>query len=68
MPPSGFSQNAVAGALQFVRSCYLDLLEEVRTGKHASVEEAIEFELRQLDKALDKLHIDPHGNLVERAG
>ena len=66
MPPSGFSPNAIGGLLQFVRSCYLDLLAEVKSGKHTSFEEAIEFELRQLESALEKLHIDVRGNLVER--
>ena len=66
MPPSGFSSNAVRGALEFVRSCYMDLLEEVRTGKHKSYEEAIEFELRQIESALQGVHIDSQGNLVER--
>ncbi|MBI2051069.1 MAG: hypothetical protein HYT31_04715 [Parcubacteria group bacterium] len=66
MPPSGFSEKAVKGALVFVQSCYEDLLEEVRSGKHASYEEGIEFEITQIEKALIKLHIDAEGNLVER--
>ena len=66
MPPSGFSQKAVKGALVFVRGCYEDLLKEVRSGKHKSYEEGIEYEITQIDKALTKLHIDAEGNLVER--
>ena len=66
MPPSGFSRNAVKGALIFVRGCYEDLLNEVRSGKHKSYEEGIEYEIAQIDKALTKLHIDAEGNLVER--
>jgi len=66
MPPSGFSKKAVKGALIFVQGCYEDLLSEVRSGKHESYENAIEFEIAQIEKALSKLHIDPEGNLVER--
>ena len=66
MPPSGFSTKAVVGALQFIQACYEDLLEEVRAGKHASFEEAIAFEIRQIGTVLAKLHIDKHGALVER--
>lgn len=66
MPPSGFSQHAVEGALVFIQTCYQDLLKEVRSGKHASFEEAIAFEIRQIDKALSRLHIDPHGQLIEK--
>ena len=66
MPPSGFNKHVVDGALAFVRGCYLDLLEEVRSGKHASYEEAIEYELSQIEKVLSRLHITPNGELVER--
>jgi len=66
MPPSGFSRRAVEGALVFIQSCYQDLLIEVRSGKHATFEEGIEFEIRQIDTALSKLHIDKQGTLVER--
>ena len=66
MPPSGFSQKAVSGSLQFIAECYKDLLEEVRSGKHASYEEAIEHELRQIEKALASTHIDDKGNLTEK--
>jgi hypothetical protein len=66
MPPSGFSKHAVEGVLVFIQTCYQDLLEEVRSGKHASFEEAIEFEIRQIDKALSKLHIDENGRMVEK--
>ncbi len=66
MPPSGFSEKAVEGALVFIKGCYEDLLQEVREGKHSSPEEAIEYEIGQIGKALAKLHIDKDGNLVER--
>jgi len=33
MPPSGFSQKAINGLLQFVESCYEDLLQEIKDGK-----------------------------------
>jgi len=66
MPPSGFSKKAVEGALVFVRSCYEDLLAEVRSGKHESIEAGIEYEISQIEKALTKIHIDASGNLVER--
>lgn len=66
MPPSGFSRRSVNGALQFVGECYKDLLAEVRSGKHKSYEEAIEFEIKQIDSALAKVHIDEKGNLVEK--
>lgn len=66
MPPSGFSKKAVAGALQFVGACYTDLLEEVQNGKHPSLEAAIEFELGQIARALEALHVTPSGGLEER--
>lgn len=66
MPPSGFSQKAVKGALQFIGSCYEDLLQEVKDGKHPTIEDAIQFELDNIDRALTKLHLDDQGNLVER--
>lgn len=65
MPPSGFSKPVVRGALEFVRGCYTDLLAEVRSGKYKTYEEAIEAELKQIDKALSKMHIDGDGNIVE---
>lgn len=66
MPPSGFSLNAVKGALQFVEGCYRDLQAEVAAGKHPSIEAAIEYELKQIESALTQLHIDETGKLVER--
>ena len=48
MPPSGFNRNIVEGALTFVRGCYIELLHEVKSGKHASYEAAIEYELGQI--------------------
>jgi hypothetical protein len=65
MPPSGFSKPVIAGALQFVGGCYRDLLQEVKDGKHASFEKAIEYELSQINKALRSLHINQQGNLVD---
>ncbi|HEY4523606.1 MAG TPA: hypothetical protein VJK04_01895 [Candidatus Paceibacterota bacterium] len=66
MPPSGFKSGAVRGVLQFVRGCYLDLLAEVRSGKHKTYEEAIKAEVKQIDKALTKMHINKRGNIVRR--
>jgi hypothetical protein len=66
MPPSGFNTNVVQGALIFVRGCYLDLLDEVKSGKHGSYEEAIEYELRQISSALEQLHIDKSGRLTRK--
>ncbi|MEK7157181.1 MAG: hypothetical protein AAB709_01360 [Patescibacteria group bacterium] len=66
MPPSGFNQRAVKGVLEFVKGCYEDLQEEVKSGKHASFEAALEYELTQLEKALASLHINKEGRLVER--
>ncbi len=66
MPPSGFSQKAIDGSLVFIKTCYEDLLREVKEGKHASYEEAIEYEISQIEKALKKLHIDDDGNLTEK--
>jgi hypothetical protein len=66
MPPSGFSTNAVRGALQFIGSCYEDLLAEVQSGKHESVEAAIEYELHTIGTALQLLHINEQVELVER--
>jgi hypothetical protein len=67
MPPSGFSKKAVEEALQFIGACYADLLEEVRSGKHENFEVAIEYEISQIGKALEQLHIDKTGRLVERS-
>lgn len=66
MPPSGFSSGAVRGALQFVQGCYEDLLAEVESGKHKTYEDAIKFELSQIEKALSQLHITKEGELVSR--
>jgi hypothetical protein len=66
MPPSGFSRPVVAGALQFVEGCYRDLLEEVRSGKHKTYEDAITFEINQINRVLTRLHIDAEGNLIEK--
>ncbi len=66
MPPSGFNQRAVSGALEFVKGCYEDLIAEVQSGKHPEFETAIKYELSQLEKALAQVHIDKQGRLVER--
>jgi hypothetical protein len=66
MPPSGFSTHAVKGALQFVKGCYQDLLQEVQDGKHESYEKAIEFEIGQIDSALSQLHINRKGKVTKR--
>lgn len=66
MPPSGFSKKAVSGALQFIGSCYEDLLAEVASGKHPDIETAIKYELNQIESALAQLHIDDMGRLVKR--
>lgn len=66
MPPSGFSSHAVEGALQLIGACYRDLLGEVRSGKHPNMEVAIEFELKQIGRALTQLHINKSGKLVKR--
>ena len=56
MPPSGFSQKAINGLLQFVGSCYEDLLEEIKEGKHTE-EEAINKELENINQYLKKFKI-----------
>ncbi|HEY4505290.1 MAG TPA: hypothetical protein VJG67_01210 [Candidatus Paceibacterota bacterium] len=66
MPPCGFNQRAVRGALEFIKGCYEDLRQEVAEGKHPDIETAIEAELGNLETALSKLHLDENGNLVER--
>lgn len=66
MPPCGFNQKAVRGALVFIQGCYEDLQKEVESGKYATVEEAIEAELGNLESALSQLHIDEEGSLVSR--
>lgn len=66
MPPSGFNKKSVVGAMQFIKGCYEDLQEEVRSGKHASFEAALDHEVSQLESALSKLHINERGEPVER--
>lgn len=66
MPPSGFNTRSVRGALQFIQGCYEDLRDEVRTGKHPDFETAIDHEIRQIESALTKLHINERGEPVER--
>jgi hypothetical protein len=67
MPRSGFSKKAVEGILQFIGACYRDLLEEVRSGKHETFEVAVEYEINQIGKSLEQLHIDKTGRLVQRS-
>lgn len=66
MPPSGFNQRAVKGALEFVKGCYEDLQAEVKAGKHPNMEAAIKYELAQLENALKQIHINRKGRLVKR--
>lgn len=66
MPPSGFSQKAVGGALIFIKTCYEDLQAEVIAGKHKSLEAAIDHEIKSIGTALSKLHINDKGDLEER--
>jgi hypothetical protein len=66
MPPSGFSPKTIQGLLTFVQGNYEDLRQEVRDGKHPNFEAAIDHEIKQLDQALAKLHINDKGELVER--
>ncbi len=66
MPPSGFKRKAVEAALGFVAACYEDLLEEVKSGKHPTYEAAIKHELAQIRHSLERAHIAPDGELVER--
>jgi hypothetical protein len=66
MPPCGFNSSAVKGALQFIRGCYEDLLEDVKSGKYPSYEVAIEHELSQIGKALTNLHVNEQGQIVAR--
>ena len=61
MPPSGYPKKAVTGALAFTKSCYEELLAEVESGKHATYEEAIQF-----DKALKNLHINEDGKITKK--
>ena len=45
MPPSGFSTKAVDGAVQFVQTCFEDLLIETNSGKHENFKAGIDFEM-----------------------
>lgn len=66
MPPCGFNSSAVKGALQFIRGCYEDLLEDVKSGKYPNYETAIEHELSQIGKALTNLHVTKTGRVVRK--
>lgn len=61
MPPSGFSQKAVDGAVQFVRTCFEDLLTETRMGKHEDFKSAIIFEQGQTGGAPNRVDTEVHG-------
>ena len=65
MPPSGFSKKAVEGALVFIKTCYEDLQQEVKDGKHPNFEAAIDYEITSIGNALSKLHINDKNELVE---
>lgn len=56
MPPSGFSQKAINGLLIFVGSCYEDLLQEIKEGKHTEGA-AIKKELENINKYLKEFKI-----------
>jgi hypothetical protein len=58
MPPCGFNPNSVRGGLAFVRGCYEDLLDQVRSRKFKDYDEAIEFELKQIRTALHHLGVE----------
>lgn len=66
MPPSGFRQSAVNHVVGFCRDNYKALQEEVRRGKHPSMEVAMEREVERLDKFLLRLHLDEEGRLVDK--
>jgi hypothetical protein len=53
MPPSGFSDKAIRGLLQFVEGCYEDLLVKLRTSPGLDVREAIEEELAEIRRVLE---------------
>jgi len=52
MPPSGFSSSSADGLVTFLREAMADLLAEVSTGKHASLEVGLAYEITQIKKAL----------------
>lgn len=56
MPPSGFSQKAINGLLQFVATCYEDLLKEIKEGKKTEGE-AIQQELNNIDEYLNNFKL-----------
>lgn len=66
MPPSGFGRKAVKGLLEFVEGNYQDLEKEVKSGKHKDFKAAVRHERKQLKKALQQLHINKNGKLVNR--
>jgi len=66
MPPSGCSERVVRNALKFVKDCYKNLLQKIRSGDDSSYEEAIETELAQIKKALYEVRIDDEGDLISK--
>lgn len=56
MPPSGFSQKAINGLLQFVESCYEDILSEIKDGKKPEGK-AIQEELNNIRTYLEKFKL-----------
>ena len=67
MPPSGFSKDTTKHFLGFLRGNYQDLLAEVRSGKYPNAEAAMEYEIEQIGKAMEKMHINDNGELIERS-
>jgi hypothetical protein len=53
MPPSGFSDKAIRGLLQFVEGCYEDLQAKLRTNPGLDVKKAVEEELAEIRRALE---------------
>ncbi|MGD0328382.1 MAG: hypothetical protein ABSB00_01565 [Minisyncoccia bacterium] len=66
MPPSGWDEKTKWFLLGFVRGNYKNLLDTVRSGKFKTYEEAIEYEIAQTGKAMDSMHINKKGRLVNR--
>jgi uncharacterized protein YuzB (UPF0349 family) len=56
MPPSGFSQKAINGLLQFVGTCYEDLLKEIKEGKKTEGQ-AIKEELDNINSYLKEFEL-----------
>ena len=52
MPPSGFSEPAIAGLRTFFEVTLGDLKKEVAEGKHASLQSGLAFEMGQISLAM----------------